>query len=239
MFNFAHQGRLRPLELVSVAQELPLLALSAVDRDQFRGLVTGDGGLDPRRELRRNRPGQGESGQVEVTVGGDLSTGFQRRHLAIAGIEQPGLVQHGADAAIQGEIQRVVGGVAGSDVAGQVQPTRLGDGGHELELGEVGAVVLTVPELHQAVLGDGVIATTGGGVEPDPLDGQGVDVTVGVPEIGFQGFPGRRGIEAFQEQGQAVVAKLDGADWLADEGFEGVLKIPGPGLDGRLAVVGS
>ena len=98
------------------------------------------------------------------------------------------------------------------DVAGQEQPGRLGDGGHQLELGQVGAVVLAVAELHQAVLGDGVIPTTGGGVESDPLDGQGIDVTVGVPEIGFQRLPGRLGVEALQEQGQAVVAELDGAD---------------------------
>ena len=74
------------------------------------------------------------------------------------------------------------------DVAGQEQPARLGDGGHQLELGQVGAVVFTVAEWHQAILGDGVIATTGGGVESDPLDGQGIDVAVGVPEVGFQGL---------------------------------------------------
>ena len=79
------------------------------------------------------------------------------------------------------------------DVAGQEQPARLGDGGHQLELGQVGAVVLAVPELHQAVLGDGVVATAGGGVEADPLDRQGIDVAVGVPEVGFQLVPGRPG----------------------------------------------
>ena len=44
--------------------------------------------------------------------------------------------------------------------------------------------------------------------------------------------------EALQEQGQAVVAELDGADGLADEGLEGVVEFLGPGLDGGLAVVG-
>ena len=66
------------------------------------------------------------------------------------------------------------------DIAGQEQSTRLGDGGHQLELGQVGAVVFAVAELHQAILGNGVISTTGGGVESDPFDGQGIDVTVGV-----------------------------------------------------------
>src|SRR4051794_18211474 len=125
------------------------------------------------------------------------------------------------------------------DIAGQEQPARLGDGGHQLELGEVGAVVLAVPELHQAIVGEGVISTTGGGVESDSLDGQGIDVAVGVPEIGLQGLPSGLVVEALQEQGQAVVAELDGADSLSDEGFEGVLEFLGPGLDGGLAVVGS
>ena len=47
-----------------------------------------------------------------------------------------------------------------------------------------------------------------------------------------------RVVEALQDQGQAVVAELDGADGLADEGLEGVLELLGPGLDGGLAVVG-
>src|SRR4051794_11288296 len=125
------------------------------------------------------------------------------------------------------------------DIAGQEQPARLGDGGHQLELGEVGTVVLAVPELHQAILGDGVISTAGGGVESDPLDGQGIDVAVGVPEVGLQGLPSGLGVESLQEQGQAVVAELDGSDALADEGLEGVLDSLGPVLDGGFAVVGS
>jgi hypothetical protein len=84
-----------------------------------------------------------------------------------------------------------------------------------------------------------VIATTGGRVESDPLDGEGIDITVGLPEIGFQGLPSGRVTEALQDQGQAVVAEFDGPDRLADEGLKGVLEILGPGLDGGLAVVGA
>jgi hypothetical protein len=89
-------------------------------------------------------------------------------------------------------------------------------------------VVLAVPELHQAVVGDGVISAAGGGVEPDPLDRQGVDVAVGPPEVRLEGLPGRR-----------VVAELGGPDRLPDAGLEGVLELLGPGLDGGLALVGA
>ena len=73
-------------------------------------------------------------------------------------------------------------------------------------------MVLAVAQLHQAVVGDGVEAVAGGGVEADPLDGQGIDVAVGVPEIGFQLVPGVGIAEAGEDQGEAVVGELDGAD---------------------------
>jgi hypothetical protein len=124
------------------------------------------------------------------------------------------------------------------DVAGEVQPGGLGHRGHELELGEVGAVVLAVPELHQAVVGGGVIATAGGGVESDALDREGIDVAVGVPEVGFQWLPRVRVGESLQDQGQAIVGELDGPDRLSEGGLEGVPEPVGPVLDGGLAVVG-
>src|SRR5262249_7861637 len=109
----------------------------------------------------------------------------------------------------------------------------------ELDLGEVGAVVLAVSELHQAPVGDGVVATTGGGVESDPLRRQGIDVAVGAPVVGFKGLPRRRVGEPLQDQGQAIVGELDRTDRLADGRLEGVPQSVGPGLDGGLAVVGA
>src|SRR5512142_678114 len=123
----------------------------------------------------------------------------------------------------------------GLTITRRLQPNGL----HPLELGQVGTVVLAVSQLHQAIIGDGVISTTGGGVKSDPLDGEGIDVAVGMPEIGFQGLPSGRVAEALQDQGQAVGAEFDGPDRLADEGLEGELEILGPGLDGGLAVVGA
>jgi hypothetical protein len=131
----AHHGTLSPLELVAAAEGLPLVALAAVDLDQVRGPVAAYGGLDPGRELRLDHPGQGKPGQVMVPRRGDRGAGLQRRHLAVAGIEQPAPTEQGAGAAIQGEVQRVVVGVAGMDVAGQVEPGGLGHRGHQLELG--------------------------------------------------------------------------------------------------------
>ena len=100
-------------------------------------------------------------------------------------------------------------------------------------------MVLAVPQLHQAVVVDGVVAVAGGGVEADPLDRrQGIDLALGVPEVGFQLVPDLQIAEAFQDQGEAIVAELDGPNGLADEGLEGVLEAVDPLLDVGLAVVG-
>ena len=125
------------------------------------------------------------------------------------------------------------------DIAGQEQPARLGRGGHQLDLGQVGPVVLAMPQLHQPVVVDGVVAIGGGGVEADPLHRrQRIDLALGVPEVGFQLVPDLQIAETFQDQGQAVVAELDGPNGLADDGLDGVPKTLDPLLDVGLAVVG-
>ncbi len=125
------------------------------------------------------------------------------------------------------------------DIAGQEQPARLGRGGHQLDLGQVRTVVLAMPQLHQPVVVDGVVAIGGGSVEAHPLHRrQRIDLALGVPEVGFQLAPDRQIAEAFQDQGQAVVAELDGPNGLADDGLDGVLEALDPLLDVGLAVVG-
>ena len=221
-------GGLGPLELIALGDPF----LVAPDLDHLGCSLAGQRRLHPGREPGRDLAGQGESGQIEVPGRGDLGPGLQRRHLAVADIEQPGPVQQGADPAIQGEIQRVVGRIAGMDIAGQEQATGKGGGGHELDLGQVGAMVLAVPQLHQAVVIDGVVAVAGGGVEVDPLDRrQGIDVALGAPEVGLQLRPGLRIAETAQDRGEAVVGELDGPKGLVDEGLQGALKAVGPGLD--------
>ena len=128
--------------------------------------------------------------------------------------------------------------MARMDIAGQEQPTRLGGGSHQLDLGQVGPVILTVAQLHQALVVDGVVAIGGGGVEADPLHRrQVIDLALGAEEGGLQLVPGRLVAEAFEDQGQAVIAEIDRANGLADEGFQGVSEAVDPLLDVGLAVI--
>jgi hypothetical protein len=130
---------------------------------------------------------------------------------------------------IQGEIEGIVGGVVGMDVAGQEQPAGLDRGGQRLDLGQDGAMIFAVAPLHQAVVVACVVAVAGGGVAANPLDRrQGIDRALSGPEGGFQGVPSGRIAQAFEVQGEAVIAELDRADSLADGGLEGVLEALDP-----------
>jgi len=124
------------------------------------------------------------------------------------------------------------------DVAGQQQAGRFGGRGHELELGQVGAMVFAVAQLHHTSLGDGVVTITGSAIQSDPLDGQFVDVTSRLPEVGFQAGPGSQVIESLEDQGEAIVGEVDGAERLARDGFEGMVQVSGPVTYVALAVVG-
>ena len=107
-------------------------------------------------------------------------------------------------------------------------PTGFSGGSHELELGQVGAMILAVAQLHEAPGDDGVEAVAGGAVEADPLDGQGVDLTGAGPELGLDVVPGFGVAESGEDQGEAVVGEVDVADGLSGAGFEGVVEIALP-----------
>ena len=214
------------------------MILADADRDQLIAPRAADGILDPGGELNLGRSGHRQRCEVEIAAGGDLGAGLQRGHLAVAGVEQSGPPQEGADPRDHGEVQRIVGGIAGMNGGGDELPAGLGGGGHELELGQVGAMVLAVAQLHEAAVDDGVEAVAGGAVEADPLDGQGVDLAGAVPEVGLDGVPGFGVAESGEEQGEAVVGEIDVADGLSGEGFEGVMEIASPVADVGLAVVG-
>ena len=168
----------------------------------------------------------------------DVGPRAQGGHLAIAAVEQPGPSQGLPHPGDQGQVERVVVGVAGVDLGGEDQAGGLGGGGHELELGQVRAMVLALAPLHQAPFGDGVVAAGRGAVEADPLDGEVVHLAGRLPEPGLQVGADLGGGEVTQQDGQAVIAELGVADRLADQAFEGGPVGVGPVADGRLAMIG-
>jgi hypothetical protein len=99
-------------------------------------------------------------------------------------------------------------------------------------------MVLAVSQLHEAVGNGRVEAATGGAIESDPLHGQIVDLTGGVPEVGLEVLPGVGVAESLQDQSEPIVGKVDVADGLSGDGFERVAEFVGPAADENLSVIG-
>ena len=99
--------------------------------------------------------------QVIVTVGLDARSRVQRRHFAIADIQQAWRIQARAHPCDGGQIQRVIGPFAREHLGGQRQAQRVQRRQHDLELPQVRSMVLAMSQLQQAVLTHGPI-TAGG-----------------------------------------------------------------------------
>jgi len=159
-------------------------------------------------------------------------------HLAIADVEQSGFPQQGAHPLDQRQVQWIVGGTSRMDRGSDELAGGFGGGGHQLELGQIGAMVFAVAQLHEPTVCGGVEAVAGGAVESDPLQGEGVDRAGAHPEFGLDGVPGFGVAQPRQQQGEAVVGEIDVADGESGDRFQAVVELESPGADVGLAVVG-
>jgi len=189
-------------------------------------------------QQRRVARGQGQGDQVVVAVVLEVRPRLQGGHLAIAAVQQPATPQDLPQPDDQRQVERVVIGVSRVDRGGEDHAGGLGGGGHELQLGQVRAMVLALAPLHQAAVGDGMEAVRGGAVEADLFHGELVHLAGARPEPGFQVGSGLGGGEVAEQDGQAVVGEVGVADRLADEAFQGGAMGTNPVADGRLAVIG-
>src|SRR5262249_49406886 len=105
------------------------------------------------------------------------------------------------------------------------------------ELAGAGAMVRAETDLHEPPFGGGVIAISGGTVQPHVGWGQFVDGDGLLPERGFERFPGRALPETVEEQAEAIIRELRGARGLAQELLEGEGVTVSPLLTVRLVVI--
>src|SRR6266404_743374 len=108
---------------------------------------------------------------------------------------------------------------------------------HDLELGEVRAVILAVPQLHEAFRGDGVVSAGRRGIQADTLQGQFIDLTGAVPEVRLQGIPIVQFLEATQEDAQTIIGELGRAKGLAQQVAQRMMETLSPLLNMDLGVV--
>lgn len=144
---------------------------------------------------------------------GNVRSGRQSGHLTITRIEQSPLLQLLAHAGNQGQVQRIIRGIARNQITGNDLTGRLGSGCHQLQLGQVWPVVFAVTVLHDALLGNPVVAVGSGAIQANALLRQLIDLAGALPEIRFQVWPGCV-LQPPQHNAQAVVGELDGTEGL-------------------------
>jgi hypothetical protein len=120
-----------------------------------------------------------------------------------------------------GDIQPVVGDVAGDDHGGDGQAQGIEDSGGDLELGP-GGVVLAVTELDDALLGDDLgVGAGGGGIDAEDRGGQVVDAKGVAVEIDLERQPVLGLGQGVEDVGEPVIVEVEGSDGLAQDGLEG------------------
>jgi hypothetical protein len=142
-----------------------------------------------------------------------------------------------AHARQKGEIERVIGGVAGDNIDCKRKPGGECSGGHEFELWEIGSVILAVSVLHQSVGFDGVIAIGSSSIEAALFDGNVIDLAGGTPEISFEAGPVGI-VQSPEEDAEAIVGAFDGPDGLSEQGIEEMNAFGSPILDVDFAMTG-
>ncbi len=204
-------------------------ARAAVDRlDTHPGVRLGQGGVHPSCNFRRGVDGAIDT-QIAAPVGDDMPTGRQVAHLAVAD-DQHGAAAQGRDRRIiGGHIQAVIGVVARDGLATDWQPKRVEGGEHELELAQVGAMILAVAMLEQAVGRHVVVVDAdAGAVQTHRFAGQAVDAHPALQQGGIERGLGGRVAKHGQERGQAVVGTIGVPQRDRQQGVDGLDAIGGP-----------
>src|SRR6185503_19339213 len=101
----------------------------------------------------------------------------------------------------------------------------------QLELREIGAMILAVPELEQAFGRDVVIAIRSGAIKADAIDGDLIHFTRPLPQVVFQGAPIGL-VDTAQDNAQAIIAELRGTKGLAQQRLQGAGMSLRPVLNG-------
>jgi hypothetical protein len=182
--------------------------------------------------------GRRQRAQVEVVPVLERRTCLQRPHLTVPAIEQPALRHRGADALHQGDVERIVGAVAGHHRGGEGQAQGVERRQGHLDLGQVGPLVLGIAELQQSLRAHLAVVAGRGHVHAHAPGGQGVHTqqrpAQGAREAPPLGIIGQRA----QHVGQAIVAQVQVLDRLPRAGAQRLQAARGPGLHLVQAMVG-
>jgi hypothetical protein len=210
----------------SVPEHLHGLLLPRLDRP-----------LDPPVKRRPGLPGQGQRHQVVVRVSHDRRSGAQRGHLRVPGVEQAGAPHQLAHPLNHRQVEGIIGTLTGHHSTRQEVARRLGRRGHQLDLGQVGPMILAVAQLHHPLLRRRVVPVGCRTIQTHPAQFQVIHCHGLGPKLLFQRFPVRGPAQPPQDNAQAIIIELDRPDRLPHQPFQGLLMPLRPLLDGGLTVI--
>ncbi len=182
---------------------------AAVDRlDAQPGRGVGQGSVHPSGDL-----GPGVDGtigaQIAAATDDDLATRGQVAHLAVADHQHIRAAQRRDGRVIGRHVHPVIAFVSGDRLAADRQPERVKRGQHQLELAQVGAMVLTPAMLEQAVgFPIVVVDAHAGAVQPHSFGRQVIDPHSALEQGGIEGGLRGRVAEQRQDDGQTVVGAV-------------------------------
>src|SRR5262249_14799878 len=225
-------------ELVATSDLLPRLV------SQLNSwLLTVNGGFDPTRPGFGRLTGQGRDGQIVIVCAGDLCAGRERRHLLIAGIERSGVSDHLARAANDRQVESVIGRLTRNHVCRGPMSVRMNCDCHQLELRQIGPIVLAVTVLHHPILGRRVITTSRRAIDvrADQIADAGradfVNLDFAPPERGFKTIPAFVTAKPREQAAEPIVIELLRNDHLAGDLGDHSLMALHPGFNVVLGMV--
>ena len=144
--------------------------------------------------------------QVEICLRLNARTRLQGGHFAIAHIQQSLLLESITHTSNDGQVHGIIGLLSREDFGGHRHPQWVQAGKHELELGQVGAVIFTVTQLQQPLFVDLGITAGSGGIDAHTGRGQVVDPQQLSHQFLLKGLP----VDIIGEQAQHICQPIIG-----------------------------
>jgi len=161
--------------------------------------------------------------QVTAPTCYDVASCAQGPHFTIADHQDRRRPQRRDRRLIGGDIQPIIGAVAGHGLAHQRQAQRIERRQHGFALAQVGAMVCAVTLVEKALVGcDVVIHTDTGTVQAQGLGGQALDTYPFPQHRPLQGGLGRRIAQHRQDIAQTIVGAIGVTQGQSQQGVEGL-----------------
>jgi hypothetical protein len=137
------------------------------------------------------------------------------------------------------DIEWIISPLTGNDVGCQRHPQRVKDGLHDLDLGQVWAVILAMAKLKQALFAHTRIGACTGAIDVDTLRSKIIDANQMWIKSRFKRRPTLVITELTQDNLKPIIVKFMGSHGLTAQMAQSELSLGHPGLDMDQAMITS